>query len=45
VYNIEFDANFYRGLSSGIYFYKLEAYSKEDGGLYFEDIKKMVLVK
>jgi len=45
VYNIEFDANFYRGLSSGIYFYKLEAFSTESGGLYFEDIKKMVLVK
>jgi hypothetical protein len=45
IYNIEFDANFYKGLSSGIYFYKLEAYSTETGGLYFEDIKKMVLVK
>ena len=45
VYNIEFDANFYRGLSIGIYFYKLEAFSTESGGLYFEDIKKMVLVK
>ena len=45
MYNIEFDANFYRGLSSGIYFYKLEAFSTESGGLYFEDIKKMVLVK
>ena len=45
IYNIEFDAGFYKGLSSGIYFYKLEAYSAEGGSLYFIDVKKMVLIK
>lgn len=44
-HNIEFDANFHMGLSSGIYFYKLEAFSPEGNSLYFSDIKKMVLVK
>jgi hypothetical protein len=45
VYNIEFDADFYRNLSSGVYFYKIEAFSPESKSLYFSDIKKMVLVK
>ncbi|HJY63834.1 MAG TPA: S8 family serine peptidase [Ignavibacteria bacterium] len=46
-YQIEFDANFYKGLtlSSGVYFYKLEAFSPETNSLLFNDIKKMVLVK
>jgi len=46
-YQIEFDANFYKGLtfSSGVYFYKLEAFSAETNSLIFNDIKKMVLVK
>lgn len=44
-YRIEFDANFQKGLSSGIYMYKLEAFSPENNSLYFSDIKKMVLVK
>lgn len=44
-YRIEFDANFHKGLSSGIYMYKLEAFSTENNSLYFSDIKKMVLVK
>jgi subtilisin family serine protease len=45
VYKIEFDANFYKGLSSGIYFYKLEAFEPGTSSVYFSDIKKMVLVK
>lgn len=45
IYNIEFDANFYKGLSSGIYLYKLEAFSTDKQLLYFSDIKKMILVK
>lgn len=45
IYNIEFDANFYLGLSSGIYFYKMEAFSPEGGSVYFSDIRKMMLVK
>jgi hypothetical protein len=45
VYRIEFDADFYRNLSSGVYFYKLEAFSPESKSLYFSDIKKMILVK
>jgi subtilisin family serine protease len=45
VYKIEFDANFYKGLSSGIYFYKLEAFEPGTGSVYFSNIKKMVLVK
>lgn len=46
-YQIEFDADFYKNkaLSSGIYFYKLEAFSAESNSLLFNDIKKMVLVK
>jgi hypothetical protein len=44
-HNIEFDANFYKGLSSGIYLYKLEASSPEDNSVYFTAIKKMILVK
>ena len=44
-YNIEFDANFNKGLSSGIYFYKMEVNSPDKSTLYFSDIKKMVLVK
>lgn len=44
-YNIEFDANFHKGLSSGIYFYKLEAFSPNGNSVYFSDIKKMILVK
>lgn len=45
IYNIEFDAEFYKGLSSGIYFYKMEAFTSDRSSLYFSDIKKMVLVK
>jgi len=45
VHRIEFDANFYNGLSSGVYFYKLEAFSPDNSSLYFSDIKKMVLIK
>ncbi len=45
VYNIEFDAAFYKNLSSGIYFYKLEAFSPDKASIYFTDIKKMMLVK
>ncbi len=45
IYNVEFDADFYKGLASGIYFYKIEAYSPESNGLYFSDVKKMILVK
>ncbi len=44
-HNIEFDANYHKGLSSGIYFYKLEAFSPNGNSVYFSDIKKMVLVK
>lgn len=44
-HNIEFDANYHKGLSSGIYFYKLEAFSPDGNSMYFSDIKKMVLVK
>jgi hypothetical protein len=44
-HHIEFDANFYNGLSSGIYFYKLEAFDNTGNTLYFSDIKKMMLVK
>ncbi|NOS86243.1 MAG: S8 family serine peptidase [Ignavibacteria bacterium] len=44
-HNIEFDANYNMGLSSGIYFYKLEAFSPGGNSVYFSDIKKMVLVK
>jgi len=45
IYNVEFDADFYKGLASGIYFYKIEAYSPESNGLYFSDVKKMILAK
>ena len=45
IYNVEFDADFYKGLASGIYFYTIEAYSPESNGLYFSDVKKMILVK
>lgn len=46
-YQIEFDANFYtnKQLSSGVYFYKLEAFDAADNSLLFNDIKKMVLIK
>ncbi|MCX7878280.1 MAG: T9SS type A sorting domain-containing protein, partial [Ignavibacteria bacterium] len=46
-HRIEFDVDFYKNkkLSSGIYFYKMEARSHENGSLYFTDIKKMILVK
>jgi subtilisin family serine protease len=44
-HRIEFDANFYKGLSSGIYFYKLEAFEPGTNNVYFSDIKKMILVK
>jgi hypothetical protein len=44
-YKIEFDANFYKGLSSGVYFYKIEAFEPNSNSMYFFDIKKMVLVK
>lgn len=44
-YKIEFDANFYKGLSSGIYFYRMEAFRFGTNSLSFTDIKKMVLVK
>ena len=37
-YSIEFDGNDFKGISSGIYYYKMEAGD-------FTDIKKMVLVK
>lgn len=46
VHRIEFDANFYNGLSSGVYFYKIEASSPGNkSDIYFTDIKKMVLIK
>lgn len=45
VHRIEFDANFHKGLSSGIYFYELEAFEPGTGSAYFTDIKKMALVK
>ncbi|RPI17619.1 MAG: T9SS C-terminal target domain-containing protein [Ignavibacteriae bacterium] len=44
-HKIEFDANFYKGLSSGIYFYKMEATKHGSNSLLFSDVKKMVLVK
>ncbi|MBE2226171.1 MAG: S8 family peptidase [Ignavibacteria bacterium] len=46
-HNIEFDAAFYsnKALSSGIYFYKLEAFEPNGSSIYFSDIKKMMLVK
>jgi hypothetical protein len=44
-HNIEFDAAFYKGLSSGIYFYKMEAVNPDTKSLFFSDIKKMVLIK
>ena len=37
-YQVEFDVNFYKNLSSGIYYYKIEAGE-------YTDIKKMMLVK
>ncbi len=37
-YRVEFDVNFYKNLSSGIYYYKIEAGE-------YTDIKKMMLVK
>jgi hypothetical protein len=37
-HQVEFDANYYGGLSSGIYYYKIEAGE-------FSDIKKMILLK
>jgi subtilisin family serine protease len=45
VHRIEFDANLYNGLSSGVYFYKLEAFSPDNSSIYYSDIKKMVLIK
>lgn len=44
-HNIEFDSKFFKGLSSGIYFYKLEAFEPNGNAIYFTDIKKMMLVK
>jgi subtilisin family serine protease len=44
-HRIEFDLNFHKGLSSGVYFYRLEASEPSSGSVYFSDIKKMVLVK
>ncbi|KXK54276.1 MAG: Bacillopeptidase F [Chlorobi bacterium OLB5] len=44
-YNIEFDANTVSGLSSGIYFYKMEAFDTEGNSVYYTDIKKMMLIK
>ncbi len=37
-YSVEFDGNDFRGISSGVYYYKMEAGD-------FTDIKKMVLIK
>lgn len=37
-YSVEFDGNDFKGMSSGIYYYKMEAGD-------FSDIKKMVLIK
>jgi hypothetical protein len=44
-YRIEFDAYFYKGLSSGVYFYKMEAMEPGTNSIYFSDIKKMILIK
>ncbi len=46
-YQVEFDADFYTGktFSSGVYFYKLEAFDAGNNSLLFSDIKKMVVVK
>jgi Subtilase family len=44
-YNVEFDGDHYNGLSSGVYFYKLEAFSTDGSSFYFSDIKKMILLK
>jgi subtilisin family serine protease len=44
-HNIEFDAAFFKGISSGIYFYKMEALNPDSKALMFSDIKKMVLIK
>lgn len=41
-YNYSFNA---RGLSSGSYFYSLEAFSSVDGELIYREIKKMLLIK
>lgn len=46
IHRIEFDANFYKGLSSGIYFYKMEARDPNlRSSIFFTDVKKMILVK
>lgn len=45
LHKIEFDANFYKGLSSGIYFYKIEALEPLSHAVYFTDVKKMALIK
>lgn len=44
-YRIEFDANFYKGLSSGVYFYRMEAFEPGSNSAFFTDMKKMVLIK
>lgn len=44
-YHIEFDANSVTGLSSGIYFYKMEAFDAEGNSLYYNEIRKMILIK
>ena len=43
-YEINFDAAKYSGLSSGIYFYKLEAIPN-NGSIPFREVKKMILLK
>lgn len=45
IYKIEFDANFYKSLSSGVYFYKMEAFEPGSSSAFFTDIKKMILIK
>jgi len=46
-YTVEFNASFSEGksLSSGIYFYKLEAHDSDDNNLLFSQTKKMILIK
>jgi hypothetical protein len=46
VHKVEFDANFYKGLSSGLYFYKVEITNPDNNSVIkYSDIKKMILVK
>jgi hypothetical protein len=45
-HRVEFDANFYRSLSSGIYIYKLEASDPKNlSSMRFSDVKKMALIR